>query len=180
MNLGFSFSLVCLTAVFAAQSVSAPVATNTLPAIYIPATQGTVLTGSQVALPQELTGKEGVLVVGFSQSAREEVTAWGKRLAAEYRDSPTVLYYEMPVLAGVPKLLRAWVLKKVAAGVPDRAKARCLPVFDHEADWKAASGFARDEDAYVLLVDGTGKVIWRTEGSADDERFAELKRHLVH
>jgi hypothetical protein len=164
------YSLALVVPVAAAQT-----AADTIPMIH-----GTVLTGSKVDLPQGLSGKEGVLVVGFSQSSRVEVTAWGKRLAAEYKDSPTVVYYEMPVLAGVPKLLRGWVLKKVTEGVPDRAKARCLPVFDHEADWKAASGFTRDEDAYVLLVDGTGKVIWRTEGPVDDQHFAELKRRLLH
>ena len=144
----------------------------------IPALHGVVLTGSVVDLPQALSGKEGVLVIGFSQSSREEVTAWGRRLAWEYRDSNRVIYYEMPVLAGVPKLLRGWVLKKVSEGVPERAKSRCLPVLDHEADWKAAAGYAKDEDAYILLVDSAGRVTWRTQGPLDDAHFAELKRRL--
>ena len=144
----------------------------------IPALHGAVLTGSVVDLPQALSGKAGVLVIGFSQSSREEVTAWGRRLAGEYRDSSSVVYYEMPVIAGVPRLLRGWVLKKVSEGVPDRAKSHCLPVLDHEADWKAAAGYARDEDAYVLLVDSAGKVTWRTQGPLDDAHFAELKRRL--
>ena len=68
----------------------------------IPALHGSVLTGSIVDLPQSLEGKSGVLIVGFSQSSRAEVTEWGRRLAGEYRDSPTIVYYEMPVLAAVP------------------------------------------------------------------------------
>ena len=145
----------------------------------VPAVQGELLSGTKVNLLESLQGKSGVLVVGFSQGSREEVAAWGRRLAGDYRDSPNVVYYEMPVLAGVPKLLRGWVLKKVNEGVPDRAKGHCLPVMEHEAEWKQAAGFTRDEDAYVLVVDGAGKVTWRTEGAVDDARFAEVKRHLA-
>ena len=144
----------------------------------VPAVQGELLSGTRVNLLESLQGKSGVLVVGFSQGARDEVAAWGRRLAGDYKDSPSVVYYEMPVLAGVPRMLRGWVLKKVNEGVPDRAKGHCLPVMEHEAEWKQATGFTRDADAYVLVVDGTGKVTWRTEGPVDDARFAEVKRHL--
>ena len=144
----------------------------------IPALHGTVLTGAKVDLPESLSGKAGVLVVGFSESSRAEVTAWGHRLAEDYRDSQSVVYYEMPVLAGVPKLLRGWVLKKVSEGVPDRARSRCLPVLDHEPEWKRAAGFTHDEDAYVIVVDSTGTVLWRTEGQMTEARFAEVKDHL--
>ncbi len=145
----------------------------------VPELHGTVLSGAAVALPDSLRGKTAVLVVGFSQGSRAEVTDWGRRLAVDYRDSTTVAYYEMPVLAGVPKLLRGWVLKKVTEEVPDRAKSHCLPVMDHEAEWKAAVGFDRDEDAYVVVVDEGGRVIWRTTGAVSDAAFAEVKRHLA-
>ncbi len=145
---------------------------------HVPALHGAVLTGAPADLPASLAGKRGVLVLGFSQASRDEVAAWGRRLAGDYRDSPAVVYYEMPVLAAVPKLLRGWVARKVSEGVPDRARSHCVLVMDHEADWKAAAGFTHDEDAYVLLVDSSGTVLWRTEGQADDTHYADLKRHL--
>ena len=76
------------------------------PTAAIPALHGTALSGEKVDLPEVLKGKTAVLVVGFSQASRDEVTAWGRRLAGDYRESNAVMYYEMPVLAGVPKLLR--------------------------------------------------------------------------
>ena len=148
------------------------------PQAQVPALHGTVLTGATVDLPASLEGKRGVLVLGFSTASRDEVAAWGRRLAGDYRDSSAVAYYEMPVIAAVPRLLRGWVAKKVTEGVPDRARSRCVLVLDHEAEWKAAAGFTRDEDAYVLLVDASGTVLWRAAGSADDARYADLKHHL--
>ena len=144
----------------------------------IPVVHGTVLTGEKVDLPNGLRGKVGVLVVVFSEGSRVEATNWGKRLAADYRDSDAVVYYEMPVLESVPRLLRGWVLKKIADSVPDRAKPRFLPVIDHEKEWKSATGFARPDDAYVLVVDGAGSIAWKTEGGTSDAAYAEVRRRV--
>ena len=66
----------------------------------------------------------------------------------------------------------------MSEGVPERAKGHCLPVLDHEAEWKRVAGFTRDEDAYVLVVDSAGTVLWKTEGQMTEQRFAEVQQHL--
>ena len=173
---GPALALAAFSLAAASPSAQAQQALPALP--HIPTLQGSVLTGAAVDLPASLTGRRAVLVLGFSQSSRDEVAAWGRRLAGDYRDSPAVTYYEMPVIAAVPKLLRGWVAKKVTEGVPDRAKSHCVLITEHEAAWKAAAGFTHDEDAYILLVDASGTVLWRTEGTPDDTHYADLKRHL--
>ena len=144
----------------------------------IPTVSGAVLSGERVVLPEALRGKVGVLVVGFSQNSRAEVTAWGKRLAVDYRDSGGVIYYEMPVLASVPRLVRGWVLGKIKGSVPARAQGRFLPVLDHEGEWKTVAGYGVADDAYVLVVDGNGVVRYRTEGAATDAAYGEVKRRV--
>jgi hypothetical protein len=71
-------------------------ASNDCRAERIPEVHGTSLSNAAVNLPEALKGKVGVLVLGFSRDSREADSAWGKRLAADYRESPTVVYYEMP------------------------------------------------------------------------------------
>ena len=145
---------------------------------HIPPFHGADLTGEAGSLPDEFQGKGGVLVIGFSQASRAEATAWGKRLAADYRDADRVIYYEMPMLASVPRLLRGWVVKKIAAELPDRAKARFLPLYDHEAEWRAAAAYASPNDAYILVVDSAGAVRFRFEGDATDTAYAEVKKRI--
>lgn len=118
-----------------------------------------------MSLPEAFAGKTTVLVVGFSQSAREPVAVWGRRLAALYGGSATVQYFEVPVLAAVPRLLRGLVLGKVKDGVPQRAWAHCLPVTEHEAEWKRAAGYRGADSAYLLVVDGGGVVQAHWEGN---------------
>ena len=150
-----------------------------VPGMLIPPVHGTVLSGSAVELPDALRGKTGVLVIGFSQGSRDQVATWGRRLEVDYRGSSTVTYYEMAELASVPRFLRGLVLKKIREDVPQGAQERFLPVFDHEADWKTATGFRSANDAYVLVVNGNGTVRWRTAGIASDTAYAEVKRQIA-
>ncbi len=153
----------------------------------IPELHATAFSGDAVNLPQGLEGHTAVLIVAFSQGSRDAVTGWSRRIAADYRSSPTVLYYEMPVLAAIPRFLRGVVLGQIKKDVPPRAKPRFVPILDHEDEWKTAVSFGRQEsgnlpgpnDAYLLVVDGSGTIRSRMAGPAPDDRaYAELKRRL--
>lgn len=145
---------------------------------HIPEVRGTTFAGASVRLPEDLQGKVGVAIVGFTQASRDEVTGWGKRLANDYYGSSTVRYFEMPVLESVPRLLRGLVLGRIKASVSERGKGTFLPILDHEAEWKIATGFNKPDDAYVLLLDGTGAILDRIEGPITDANYADLKRRI--
>ena len=144
----------------------------------IPLTHAASLSGDTVNLPEALHGKAAVLVLGFSRGSRVAVTEWGRRLAGEYRGSPTVLYYEMPVLASVPRLLRGFVVRAMKATVPERAQSRFVPLMANEAAWRALVHYSNADDAYVLVVDGNGRVRWVTKGSATDAAMSAVKQHI--
>ena len=99
-------------------------------------------------------------------------------MAGEYRNSATVVYYEMPVLESVPRLLRGLVLKKIGESVPEPARDRFLPVLDHEANWKNTAGFVKADDAYVLVVDGGGAVTWKMEGRASPAAMSKVMQQV--
>ncbi len=144
----------------------------------IPTVHGTSLTNEAVNLPGALQGKVGVLVIGFSRGSREAVAGWGRRLAANYRDSATVVYYEMPVLASVPGMLRGFVVRSMKSSVPQRAQARFVPITDKEAAWRSLAHYGQADDAYLLVVDGQGNVAWQTEGQPTDTAYAALKQQV--
>jgi hypothetical protein len=144
----------------------------------IPDVHGTSFTGATVDLPDALRGKAGVLVIGFSQGSRDAVTVWGKKLAVDYYDSPAVAYYEMPVLAGVPKLMRGFVAGRIKAAVSDRGRPHFVPLVENEAAWRSLVHYTAPDDAYVLVVDGFGVVRWQTQGQATDAAYAVLKQKL--
>jgi hypothetical protein len=145
----------------------------------IPAVHGTTFSDAKVDLPEALHGKLGILVLSFSQGSRDGVTVWGKKLAADFYDSPTVVYYEMPCLASVPKFMRGFVEGRIKASVSDRGRPHFLPILDDEAAWRALVHYGAPDDAYILVVDGAGTVRWQTQGPPTDATYAALRRQLA-
>jgi hypothetical protein len=88
------------------------------------------------------------------------------------------MFYQMPVLESVPKLVRGMVLKSMKSGVPEAEQAHFMPVFSGESEWKKVARFANADDAYVLVVDGEGNVRWQTSGKVTDAGFAALKEQV--
>ena len=149
------------------------------PGPQIPSVHGTTFSDSRVDLPEDLQGKVGILVVGFSTSSRDGVTDWGKKLAADYADSPTVTYYAMPMLASVPKMMRGMVQNRIKSSVSDRGKPHFLPLIDNEMSWRALAHYNKPDDAYILLVDGNGRVRWQSQGLPTEETYAALKQQVA-
>jgi ATP10 protein len=146
---------------------------------HIPATHGTTLTGTAVALPEVLKGKVGVLVVGFSHASQGEVASWGRLLEANYGKSNDVDYFELPMLAATPKMLRGMIMKMMASSVPAAEKPHFVPLLAGEPAWRAAAHYDKPDDAYVLLVDDEGLVLWQIQGEASDPAWSELKKRLA-
>jgi hypothetical protein len=156
----------------------AALASGTNPGPQIPSVHGTTFSDNKVDLPEDLQGKVGILVVGFSTGSRDAVTDWGKKLAADYFDSPNVLYYEMPVLASVPKMMRGFVQGRIKSSVSDRGKPHFLPLIDNEMSWRALAHYNKPDDPYILLVDGNGRVRWQSQGPPTDATYATLKQQV--
>jgi hypothetical protein len=144
----------------------------------IPEVHGTSLTNESVNLPEALQGRPAVLILGFSRGSREAVAGWGRRLAADYRSSPEVMYYEMPVLGSVPGMMRGFVVRSMRSSVPQRAQARFVPITEHEAAWRGLVHYGQADDPYLLVIDGKGEVVWQTQGQPTDTAYAALKRQV--
>ena len=148
----------------------------------IPNLRGTTLSGTTVDFPHDLQGHTSVLIVSFSQSAKDTVTMWFTRLADDYRGSPHVLYYALPDLSGAPGFLRGTIARKIKDSVAEPARSRFVAIMNHDEPWKAATSFSKqtpDDQAWVLLVDGTGTVRAHFATAAPtDQSYANFKRQL--
>ncbi len=144
----------------------------------IPKTQETALAGNQVALPDDVRGKVGVLVLGFSKKSGDVCKGWGQRLTESYRDSREVMYYQMPVLESVPKLIRGMVVKSIRSGVPNAEQVHFLPTFSNQSAWQETVQYKDPDTAYVVVIDGEGKVHWQTSGQVTEAGFAALKQQV--
>lgn len=148
------------------------------PAPHIPEVHTLSFSGDRVDLPQMLEGKVAILILGFSKGARTQATLWGRRLPTDYFYSPDVLYFEMPVLQSVPRLLRGPVLHSIKSEVSARSQPHFAPLLTDEAHWRSLVHYSTPDDAYVLIVDGKGVVRAQLQGEPTDVTYQDLKRRV--
>jgi hypothetical protein len=81
-------------------------------------------------------------------------------------------------LESVPKLVRGMVLRSMKSSVPQSDQAHFMPIFSDEMAWKSVARFGNPDDAYVMVVDGDGKVLWQTSGRFTAAGFNTLKEQV--
>lgn len=155
-------------------SGAANVSPQRIPDIHAP-----TLAGVTASLPGDLHGRFGILVLGFSKQSSQQCHAWDDQIERDFGGDPRVVYYQMPVLADVPGLLRGIILRIMSRDLPAPARARFLPLLQDEAVWKSLTGFGPGDDAYVLLIDASGQVKWHTHGLASAPAYAALKSSVA-
>jgi hypothetical protein len=141
----------------------------------LPPINSKTLNDTQVALPNAGGSQPLILVVGFSHKSSESCGPWGKRLAADFHANPKVAYYQIPVLQDAPSFVRGFILRGMRKDVPAAEQPHYIPVYDHEADWKKLVGFSGPDDAYVIVADPQGHVVWQTHGAMNDASYGEMK-----
>ncbi len=134
--------------------------------------------GDRVDLPAMLEGKVAILILGFSKGARTQATLWGRRLPTDYFYSSDVLYFEMPMLEAIPRLLRGAVLRSIKSEVSARSQPHFAPLTSEEQRWRSLVHYTKPDDAYVVLIDSTGRVRAQFQGDPTDAKYQELKRNV--
>jgi len=81
-------------------------------------------------------------------------------------------------VASVPGLLRGMVLRSIKSSMPERAQKRVVPITNNEAVWRMLVHYGEAEDAYLLVVDRLGNVVWQTQGQPTDASYAALKQQV--
>jgi hypothetical protein len=141
----------------------------------IPPVKSKTLDDAEVILPKAGGQQPLVLLIGFSHKSAESCAPWDKRLVADFHADPRVSYYQIPVLQDAPSFVRPMILRGMRKDKPPADLAHTLPVYDHEADWKKLVGFSGADDAYVVVTDPQGHIVWHTHGAMNEPAYGQLK-----
>jgi hypothetical protein len=166
--------LICLpflTIPVRAQSGSPP----STPVQSIPTTRGTLLSGQPISLPQDLTTRYTILILGFTEKSAASSKEWGKQTHDMLSLNPSIASFQLPVLASVPRLIRGIVLRSMKKDLSPDMQSAFLPIFDQENEWKQLVGFTAPDEAYILLIDIHGSVVWKTHGPPTPQQLQNLR-----
>ena len=144
----------------------------------LPETKGRTLDGKMVTLPELFHQRATVLVVGFSPKASDESRTWGKRLytaeQAEGRDD----IYGLIMLARVPHFLRGFVASSIRREIAPSVQSHYVTLSDNEEAWRSLAQVSSPDEAYLLVVDGQGKVCWRGHGEYSKQALSVVQEEL--
>lgn len=140
----------------------------------LPKTDEVTLAGDQVNLESSLKGNTGVLILGFSKKSEGQVREWTKALLTEFSAEHSAVIFEMPILESMPRLVRGVAVRSMKSGSSPTEREHFLPVFHNEMQWKQVAQFSEPDNAYIIVIDREGKIVWREHGPIDDKRKTEL------
>jgi hypothetical protein len=146
----------------------------------IPSVKAKALDDSEVTLPKPTSQQIQILILGFSKKSGEVCMPWGKHISGELLLDPRVNYYQMPQLEGVPRLVKPMILHSMRGELTPQQQAHLVPLFDKQDEWKKLVNFSAPDDAYIILTNPDGHVVWQDHGSFSDATFAELKKAVAN
>ena len=136
------------------------------------------LNGQQVVLPDATKGKVAVLVFGFSRSSQNSTGPWMKHLREDFGKTASLELYQLPVIEEAPRLIRGMITSGMKKGVPGAERANFIPVMHNEADLKKLVSYKPEDDAYIVVLDPTGEVVFQTHGGPEATGYPELRAKL--
>ena len=127
-------------------------------------------------LPRDLDGVANLVIVAFQRRQQAVVNTWlpvARSLAAE---RPDFRFYEMPTIGRRFTLIRPIIANGMRGGVtaPEDREAT-ITLYTNVSALQRALDLPSRETIYALLLDRTGTVRWRGEGTFSGVQGAGLE-----
>jgi hypothetical protein len=144
-----------------------------------PTISGQTLSGHPVTLPTATAGHPAILFVGFSHASQKAVEGWSRQVAAQLKTThPEVERFDIAVIQDAPRLVRGMITHSMKGSVPVAEHDHFLTVTQGEEELKKAADYSAGDDAYVMLIDGAGKITWHTHGDVSDAALKQLAEQV--
>lgn len=167
--------LILLETLFCLLAVSSALAQGVAD---MPRIEGENLAGRHVVLPDAARGKVAVLDFGFSRASKVPTSDWGKKLSADLASQPDFALYQLPVLEDVPRIIRGMVISGIRKGVPENLRDHFVPIVTGEAAIKKLVMYQEPDDAYLVVLNRAGKIVWQQHGPLNDAAYARLRAQV--
>jgi hypothetical protein len=153
---------------------AAPAPTQTIPTV-----KAKAIDDSDVTLPNPASQQILILIVGFSKKSGEICQLWTKRISHEMLEDPRVDYYQIAHLEGAPKLMRPVILHGMRGALTPQEQSHFIPLYDHVDVWKTLVNFTAPDDAYLIVADPAGHIVWQVHGVFSESIYADLKKTVT-
>lgn len=134
---------------------------------------------SEFHLPQDFAGERNLVLIAFQREQQEQLDTWLKEMKRFQEVDPGFEYYELPTIEKLNSLMRWFIDTGMRRGIPDKnARARTITLYIDKKPFLDSLQLPSEKTVYALLVDRSGNVLWRTEGTFDEAKGEGLRKVL--
>lgn len=144
----------------------------------LPSTEGESLAGSKVVLPDAAKGKVAILIFGFTKASKTANSAWADKISSDFATQNGFAVYQLPVLESVPGFIRGMVISSMKKGVRENMRDHFIPILHGEVELKKLVSYKEPDDAYLVMLDGTGQIVEQKHGPFTDTAYAQLRSDI--
>jgi hypothetical protein len=146
-----------------------------------PTVRASNLNGRQFNLPADLEGERNLVILAFQRHQQALVDSWAPAVAdllARYAD---LRFYELPTISRSNPLFRAWLDGAMRGGIHDHhEREHTITLYLDKARFRQALDISHEDTIYVLLLDRTGRVLWRGAGEHTAHLGGDLEQVLTN
>jgi hypothetical protein len=134
--------------------------------LLFPTVHGENLSGRQMTLPRDFEGRANIVIVAFYREQQLLVNSWLPAIQELQEKYPELHVYELPTIK-TGYVLMKWIIDNgMRSGIRDvKTRDHTITLFTDTKKFRANLALPTDQTIYVLLVDSTGNVRWKTDGS---------------
>ena len=144
-----------------------------------PQMTATNLADQTLSLPADFAGERNLLLIAFEREQQKNVDTWIHQMK-RFEASPGFRYYELPTIEKMNSMVRWFINGGMRRGIPDpAARARTITLYIDKAPFCEALNITDEKQIYAILVDRSGRVLWRAAGDFDEAKAASLQAFLV-
>ena len=139
-----------------------------------PRMTATNLEKQTLSLPEDLAGDHNLLLIAFQREQQKNVDTWLHEMK-RFESLPNFRYYELPTIDRLNPIARWFIDSGMRRGIPDReARARTITLYLDKVAFRKELNLPDETRVYAVLVDQSGRVLWRAEGDFDESKAASL------
>jgi len=144
-----------------------------------PVVSGFNLNRQELVFPRDFEGKLNLVIVPFQQPQQAVVNTWIPFAQELELKVPGFMYYELPTIYEMPSFSRTFINEGMRAGIPDQtARERTITLYLDKEAFKSGLGISSEDEISLFLVDGDGKIYWRSSGGYTEAKAGELQAVL--
>ena len=141
-----------------------------------PEVTGTNLLRRKINLPDDLQGSLNILFVAFQQRHQALIDAWVPRVHQLEQSFPGVQFYEIPVIQKLNFISQTFINEGMRAGIPNHTtREKTITLYLDKVEFRRILEIPHEQTIWVLVLDGEGNVLWRTEGAYSVEKGDRLE-----